>query len=230
MAAELVMMGYVEAAALLKKHGIELAPARLVKTAVSAAAAADELGYPVALKAISPELTHKSDSGLVLLGLETAVTVKAAADILLAECENVVLDGLLVQKMMPSGVEMIIGVHSDPQFGPVIALGSGGVLVELLADAVLRLPPITTHQAMDMIKQTKAWKLLQGYRHYPPADVAALAQLLVQVSQMVVEENGRIAGLDLNPVIVLPEGEGVGVVDLRVVENNTDGRDLGQKE
>ena len=225
MEAESMMMGYVEAAALLEKYEIELAPARLVNTVtstvlsagVSAAAAADELGYPVALKAISPELTHKSDSGLVLLGLETAVSVQAAADKLLAETDGVVLDGLLVQKMMPQGVEMIIGVHTDPQFGPVIALGSGGVLVELLADAVLRLPPITTQQARDMIRQTKAWKLLQGYRYYPAADVDALERLLVQVSQMVVEENGRIASLDLNPVIVLPEGQGVGIVDLRVV-------------
>ena len=222
---ESLMMSYVEASALLEKYGIELAPARLVNTVtstvlsagVSAAAAADELGYPVALKAISPELTHKSDSGLVLLGLGTAVSVQSAANKLLAETDGVTLDGLLVQKMVPMGVEMIIGVHTDPQFGPVIALGSGGVLVELLADAVLRLPPITMQQAMDMIQQTKAWKLLQGYRHYLPADVDALARLLVQVSQMVVGENGRIASLDLNPVIVLPKGQGVGVVDLRVV-------------
>lgn len=217
MVGEEKMMEYVEATAVLEKYGIELPAARLVNTAVSAAHAADELGYPVALKVISPELTHKSDSGLVLLGLETAVTVKAAAKILLAETEGVVLDGMLVQKMVSSGVEMIIGVHTDRQFGPVIALGSGGVLVELLADAVLRLPPLTMQQAMEMINQTKAWRLLQGYRHYPPADVAALARLLVQVAQMVVEENGRVVGLDLNPVIVLPKGEGVGIVDLRIV-------------
>ena len=118
--------------------------------------------------------------------------------------------------MLAPGVEMIVGVHEDPQFGPMIALGSGGVLVELLDDVVLRLPPLTMRQAFSMIQETKAWRLLQGFRQYLPADVKALAQLLVNVSHLTVSQDGRICGLDLNPVIVLPEGQGVGVVDLRI--------------
>ena len=121
-----------------------------------------------------------------------------------------------MQKMSSPGVEMIVGIHHDSQFGPMVVLGSGGVLVELLNDAVLRLPPLTTQQAMQMIEQTKSWRLLQGFRHYPPADVAALAQLLVNIARLAVGENGHIASLDLNPVIVRPAGHGLGVVDVRV--------------
>lgn len=213
------MMGYLETAVLLQKHNIPLPPFQLVQTADEAVAAAESLGFPVALKAVSPDLSHKSDRGLVKLGLETAVSVKEAAVELLTAVswgKEATLEGLLVQKMSPSGVEMIVGIHHDPQFGPVVALGSGGVLVELLDDAVLRLPPLTTQQAMKMITASKSYRLLQGYRQYPPADVAALAQLLVDISRLAVAEDGRIASLDLNPVIVRPKRQGIGVVDVRV--------------
>ena len=109
--------------------------------------------------------------------------------------EEAALEGLLVQKMLPPGVELIAGIHHDPQFGPLILLGSGGILVELLDDAVLRLPPLTTRQAMEMIQETRSYPLLQGYRHLPPADIPALAQLLVSLSHLAAE-NEHIAGLD----------------------------------
>jgi succinyl-CoA synthetase beta subunit len=210
------MMGYVETAVLLQQYDITLPPYRLVANAIEAVAAADALGYPVAIKAVSPDLSHKSDRGLVKLGLETAVSVQKAVGELAAAVNwgrEAALEGYLVQKMMPAGVEMIIGLHTDPQFGPVIALGSGGVLVELLDDVILRLPPITMQQAMQMIEATKSIRLLRGYRRYPPADTPALAHLLVNISRLATAN--VVASLDLNPVIVLPEGHGVGVVDMR---------------
>lgn len=210
------MMGYLETAVLLQQYDIPLPPYRLVMDAGEAAAAADTLGYPVALKAVSPDLSHKSDRGLVKLGLDTAVSVQKAAAALAAAVnwgQEASLEGYLIQKMTPSGVEMIVGLHTDPQFGPVIALGSGGVLVELFDDAALRLPPITTRQARQMIETTKSIRLLRGYRHYPPADIPALARLLVNISRLAAA--GVVASLDLNPVIVLPMGQGVRVVDMR---------------
>ena len=211
------MMGYGATAVLLQQYDIPLPPYQLVTEADEAVWAATSLGYPVALKAISPDLSHKSDRGLVKLGLERAVSVQKAAMELAAAVnwgQEAALEGYLVQKMVPAGVEMIIGLHTDPQFGPIIALGSGGVLVELLDDVALRLPPITMRQAMHMIEATLSIRLLRGYRHYPPADIPALARLLVNFSRLAAAET-TITGLDLNPVIVLPEGQGIGVVDMR---------------
>ncbi len=228
------MIGYLETAVLLQKQNIPLPPFQLVQTVAEAVAVAESLGYPVVLKAVSPDLSHKSDRGLVILGLQTAVSVQEAAKRLL-ESEDwqlgdmnsqlskgrgfrpkrLLLEGILVQGQAPSGVEMIVGIHHDLQFGGMVVLGSGGVLVELLDDAVLRLPPLTRQQALQMIKETASWRLLQGFRHYPPADVTALATLLVNISRLALAENGRIASLDLNPVIVHPAGEGVSVVDMR---------------
>lgn len=213
------IMRYLETVVLLQKYNIPLPPFQMTQTADEAVAAAELLGFPVALKAVSPDLSHKSDRGLVKLGLETAVSVQNGVMALLAAVnwgKEASLEGILIQKMSPPGVEMIVGIHHDPQFGPVVVLGSGGVLVELIDEAVLRLPPLTYQQAMNMIRDSKSYPLLQGYRHYPPADIPALAQLQVNISHLAAAENGRIASLDLNPVIVRPEGQGVGVVDVRV--------------
>ncbi len=114
-------------------------------------------------------------------------------------------------------VEVILGIHSDLQFGPVIALGAGGVLVELVDDLILRLPPLTRHEAAAMLRQTRVWRLLQGFRNHPPADVMALEQLLVNISRLICEQADRIVTLDLNPVLVLPLGHGVRVADARLV-------------
>ncbi|MDX1416155.1 MAG: acetate--CoA ligase family protein, partial [Candidatus Promineifilaceae bacterium] len=224
------MMPYLEAVNLLASYGIELPPANLVDTPGAAVEAAEQLGYPVVVKAISPDLSHKSDQGLLRLDLASPESVRLAASELLSAREWTAtpslasgneqrpqhLEGLLVQKMLPAGVEMIVGVHNDPQFGLLIALGSGGIWVELLDDLQFRLPPLNQRQAMTLIQETRSWTLLQGFRHFAPADISALAQLLVNVSRLTMSESARIVGLDLNPVIVLPEGQGVGIVDLRL--------------
>jgi len=193
-----------------------MARTRLAQTATEAAQAAETLGFPVALKALSPELTHKSDAGLVRLNLSTAEEVRAAAGVLIQRTAGHLLEGILVQAMVPGSIEIIVGVTTDPQFGPVIAFGPGGTLVELLDDVVLRLPPLTARQAREMLRDASVWRLLQGFRGHPPADVAALTRLLVNTSRLAEEQAGHVISLDLNPVIVLPHGEGVAVVDFRV--------------
>lgn len=211
------MMPYRQAADLLQAYGIPLAASEMAQSPLQAAEAAARVGYPVALKAIAPALTHKTDVGLVRLNLATATDVRRAAEAMVAGVAGRELEGLLVQRMVVAGTEMIVGVTIDPQFGPVLALGSGGVLVELLDDVVLRLPPLTLAEARAMIRETRSWPLLHGFRGRPPAHVDALAQLLVDVARLAVGERDRVRGLDLNPVMVLPQGQGVQVVDLRLV-------------
>ena len=207
---------YEDAAALLTAYGLPLAPARVVSDPHRAAVAAASIGLPAALKALTPDFTHKSDAGLVRLHLDSPEVVREAAQDLLARLGDARLEGLLVQQMIPQGVEVIAGVHQDPQFGPVVAFGPGGVLVELLDDMALRLPPLTREQALAMIQATKAWPLLQGFRGQSPADVDALADLLVNLARLAHEQAHRIHSLDLNPVIVRPAGQGAVIVDVRV--------------
>lgn len=207
---------YMEAAELLRSYDIPLAPQRLVQTAEEAVAAANELGYPVALKGIAAKATHKSDAGLLRLDLEDEAAVAGAAETLLATGATLSLEGLLVQAMVPPAVEMLAGITVDEQFGPLLALGSGGILVELLDDVVLRLPPLNEAQARRMVTATRSWPLLQGFRGQPPADVPALVQLLTNLSRLAQAESHHLASLDLNPVMILPQGQGVQVVDLRI--------------
>ena len=207
---------YMEAAELLRSYDIPRAPQRLVQTAEEAVAAANELGYPVALKGIAAKATHKSDAGLLRLDLEDEAAVAGAAETLLATGATLSLEGLLVQAMVPPAVEMLAGITVDEQFGPLLALGSGGILVELLDDVVLRLPPLNEAQARCMVTATRSWPLLQGFRGQPPADVPALVQLLTNLSRLAQAESHHLASLDLNPVMILPQGQGVQVVDLRI--------------
>jgi len=210
-------LAYTESARLLASYNIPLAPYRLVEDATQTSDAAQALGFPVALKAISPQMSHKSDGGLVLLNLSSPQEVAEATQLLRTRVADLPLEGILVQKMAPSGLEVIVGMTTDDQFGPLVLLGAGGVWVEILDDVAMRLPPLTRRQAEAMIRGTHLWKLLQGYRDLPPADTDALVRLLVDVSRLATAEEGRILALDLNPVIVLPKGDGVVAVDFRLV-------------
>lgn len=214
--ADLQAFAYAHASELLSRYQIPLAPAQVVSSIPAAIAAAADIGYPVALKALSPEMTHKTDAGLLRLNLRTSQEFEVAGEELLAQLNGAYLEGLLVQKMLPSGVEIILGMSRDPQFGPVLACGPGGILVELLDEAVLSLPPLTPSQALELIQQTKAWPLLQGFRGSPPADIPALIEIIVRLSQLAVEQVETVHFLDLNPVIVLPAGQGAFAVDCRV--------------
>jgi acetyltransferase len=158
---------------------------------------------------------------VVRLNLGDAAQVRAACGEVLANAKAYApqarIIGVSVQEMVGSGVEVIVGVSSDPQLGPVLLFGSGGVMVEVYNDVALRRCPITLLEAQAMIAEVKGARLLQGFRGRPAADVGALAETLVQVSQLAMQMEGHLAELDINPLMVLPEGQGVKAVDGLVV-------------
>jgi len=204
---------FVKAARILERYNIPLAAYQWAPRPEDVPHAAEVLGFPVALKLISPTLTHKSDAGLVRLGLKTVEEVRKTATYMWAQARGHSVEGFLVQRMVEPGVETLVGVFQDPQFGPMVMLGPGGTLVELINDTVIRLPPLTHQQARAMIEEVRILsRLLHGYRNYPPSNLDALADLLVRVSHLAVAE--EIVSLDLNPVIVNAQ-EAV-VVDVRM--------------
>ncbi len=193
----------------------------LVQSADAAVEAAAKIGYPVALKADSSYILHKTEAGVVRLGLRDAAAVRAAYDEIVANAAThapqSVLAGVSVQEMVAGGIEMIVGVKYDAQLGAMLLLGSGGVMVEVYNDVALRRCPINREEALGMIAEVKGAKLLKGFRGKPPADVDALADTLVSVSHMAVHLEGSLAELDINPLMVLPAGLGVKAVDALMV-------------
>ena len=195
--------------------GCRSSPARIVPDVAGAVAAAEELRTPVALKAIATGLIHKTDAGGVRLGLEGGEAVRAAA----AEIESAVaaaghpLEGLLVQSMAPTGIEMIVGVVNDRSFGPVVACGAGGIAAELIKDVAVRITPVTDLDASEMLRSLQMFPLLDGYRGAPRADIAAIEDVLLRVGAMV-DAHPEIVELDCNPLIVGPDG--AMIVDARV--------------
>jgi acyl-CoA synthetase (NDP forming) len=206
-----------EAFALLERFGIPATPTLPARSADEAAAAAERIGFPVALKVASREITHKSDVGGVALKLLSAAEVRDAYARIRTEVSRrapgAKTDGVIVQRMAGEGVEMILGVKRDPMFGPVLLCGFGGVLVELLKDVAIGIPPLSRAQAEDMIRRLRAFPVLGGLRGKPPADADALCDALVALSRLAASLADQIAGLDINPLIVLPKGRGVVAVD-----------------
>ena len=202
---------------LLDCYGISLVRTLRVKTPQEAGLAAQELGGQVALKAVAPGLVHKTEAGVVRLDLAGNKETEEAAEAMLKQLDSVGLEGagFIVQPMVGAGVEMLVGVTHDPVFGPIVVCGAGGVLVELLKDVAVRITPITDQDASEMIHSLKTFPLLNGYRGGPRYDVTALEQLILRVGTLV-EDIYEIGELDLNPVIVLPEGQGVSLVDARI--------------
>jgi acyl-CoA synthetase (NDP forming) len=199
----------------LISYGLPVAAQRVVTTPQQAGDAAEGLGGPVALKAIGSGLLHKSDIGAIQLNLSGARAVQAAAEAMqahLAAMEQAI-DGFLVQAMAPAGVEMLVGVASDPKFGPTVAVGAGGVLVELLRDVTVRLTPIGPDDAREMVRELKSYPVLTGYRGRPAAAVAALEDIIVRIGAMA-EDLPQISELDCNPIIVSEHA--ATIVDARV--------------
>ena len=189
--------------------------------AEAAVAAAERIGYPVALKVNSADILHKTEAGAIRLGLGDADAVRQAFGEVTANATaydaNARVDGALVQEMVSGGVETIVGVSYDAQLGPLLLFGTGGVMVEVYNDVALRLCPITRADALDMIDEVKGARLLRGFRGAPAADVDALAGVLVIVSQMAAQLEGSLGELDINPLMVLPAGQGVKAADALVV-------------
>jgi len=208
----------------LAKYGIALPKSRAVATADEAATAAEAIGFPVVLKIRSPDILHKTEAGGVVLDLRSSDAVKRAADELTAAARKAQpgarLDGFLVQEMV-SGVEAIIGARGDPLYGPLLLVGAGGVLVELAKDAALRLLPVTKEGIGTMIDGLKLNELLTGFRGRPAADRAALESTVLALAQFFLDHRARIEDIEINPLMVRPQG--AVAVDVRVIWRNNNG-------
>lgn len=223
-AAGRALLNEVESKQLLEEAGIPTTAARLATSRAQAVAIAAELGFPVVLKVLSEDIPHKSDAGGVKLNLVDADAVGAAHDAIMAGARaaqpGARIDGVSVQRQARPGTEVIIGMTKDPQFGPVLMFGLGGILVEVLKDVAFRIVPLEARDAREMVREIKGFPLLQGYRGGEPADLDALQELILKVSDFV-ESHPEIDELDLNPVFAYRDG--AVAVDARVILSSSGG-------
>ena len=215
-----------ESKQLIAAWGVPVTKEALASSSDEAVAAANEIGYPVAMKIDSPDLLHKTEAGAVKLGINNDEGIRRAFDDLMSTAqglpsgkggESAAINGVLVQEMVAGAVEVIVGVSYDAQLGPVLLFGTGGIMVEVYKDVAFRLCPIDVMEAREMIDEVKGSRLLHGFRGQPATDVDALAHTLAQVSQLAVNLEGTLGELDINPLMVLPEGRGVKAADALVV-------------
>lgn len=208
----------IESKQILEEAGIPVTSTRLATSADDAASTASEIGFPVVLKIVSPEVTHKSDVGGVKIGIGSEDEAKAAYDQIMAAVKerqpDAKIEGVAVQKLAPQGIEVIVGVSKDPQFGPVVMFGLGGIFVEVLKDVAFRIVPLEPKDAEQMIREIKSFPVLEGVRGQEPADLEALEGLILKLSQFI-EAHPEIEELDLNPVFAYPDG--CIAVDARIV-------------
>ena len=212
-----------QAKSLLAQAGIACAPERACTSAEFAVAAANEIGYPVVMKILSPDILHKSEIGGVLLNVNSEQAVRDNFALLMQRGRDAApqarLDGVLVAKQLDGGVECILGVHRDPVFGPVALFGLGGIFVEVLQDVVLHRCPFGEDVAEQMILSIKGAPLLMGARGRAPVDIKSLARMLAQLSAFAAQAGPTLQSIDLNPVLAMPEGQGAFAVDA-VIEIN----------
>ncbi len=208
-----------ETRTVLSAMRLPLPPGGVARTADEAAKLARSIGFPVAVKLASHRIVHKTEMGAVRLNLLDETSVRQAfekiRERLAAENNLDAMEGVLVQPMISGGVEVMVGVTDDPLFGPLIAFGLGGIYVEILGDVCFRITPLTDRDASEMVRKIRGYRLLEGYRGHPPADVAAIEEVLLRISRLV-EEVPEISELDLNPIFALPPGEGCLIVDARI--------------
>ena len=213
-------LGEAEARPVLAAYGVSQPQAELARSAEEAGQIAAHIGFPVALKVVSPDIFHKSEVGGIALKLGDAVQVHAAFDEMLARVRQrqpeARIEGALVTQMAPPGYELIVGMRRDPQFGPLLMFGLGGIYVELLKDVAFRVAPFDRAETLAMIGETHAGKLLRGLRGQPPADIDAVAEVIERVAQLALDQP-RIQEIDINPLIAYPTGQGALAVDVRMV-------------
>ncbi len=209
---------------LLSCYGIPVTREEVATSANQAAQIAEKLGCPVAMKISSPQIIHKSEAGGIQLNLSEKTLVEKAYRELVQSGKKykpeAVIEGVLVQEMVSGGTEVIIGVSKDPTFGPTIMFGLGGIFVEILQDVSLRVLPITRRDAEEMVREIKGYEILKGARGKSKADVKVIVDILLKVSALAMDLGESIAEIDLNPVIVLPEGKGARVVDALIIREN----------
>jgi acetyltransferase len=214
-----VVLLSTEAADLVEAYGIPVPGNRLVKTAEEAVKAADEFGYPIVLRIVSPDVLHKTDIGGVALNLNSPEEIRQAFDRIITSVSKFMprarIYGVMVYHMVPKGREMIIGMSQDVQFGPLIMFGLGGIYVNFLKDVSFRLAPLSEQEAGEMMEETKAYTLLKGIRGEEASDIEALKEMLLRVSQLV-WDFPEIVEMDINPVIVYGEGKGCYALDVKI--------------
>ena len=207
-----------EAKTVCKEYGIPITELKIAKTAEEAAEFSDEIGYPTVLKIISPDVLHKFDVGGVVLNIGSHEDAKNAYNKIVENVKkhkpDAKIDGILVQEMAPCATEVIVGAIKDPQFGPTLMFGFGGTFVEVMKDVSFRIAPINEEDAREMISEVKAYPILRGYRGQPPADIDAVAEILLNTSRLVMDRQD-IKELDLNPVMVYEKG--AKTVDARII-------------
>jgi acetyltransferase len=225
MAAGKTYLGELEGLELLACYGFNVLPTRLAVDRETAAAVAVEMGFPVVMKIVSPQIIHKSDADGVRVGIEDEEKAMAAFDVIMQNARNFApdaqIDGVLVQKMAPKGEELILGMNRYPVFGPLLMFGIGGIFVEVFQDVSFRLAPIERNNARRMIRSIKGFKLLTGFRGKPKADILALEKAMVSLSALVMD-NPEILELDINPFLAHPEGQGATVADCRIILKESD--------
>jgi len=207
-----------EAKTVCREYGIPVTKFEVAKNVDEAAKFSEEMGYPVVLKIVSPDVIHKFDVGGVILDLNSANEVKNAYKKILENIKkhkaNTKIIGILVQEMAPQSTEVIVGATKDPQFGPALMFGLGGIFVEVLKDVTFRIAPITRQDAQEMVTEVKAYPILKGYRGQPSVDIDAIVDILLKTSKLVMDHL-EIKELDLNPVMVYEKG--AKTVDARII-------------
>lgn len=213
-------IGDAEAREIMRAYGIPIPRSKLVKTADEAVEVAEEIGYPVVMKIASPDILHKTDIGGVKLNIQGATDVRDAFDLLVYRATHYMPEariwGCLVQEMVRGGKEVIVGMNRDPQFGPLVMFGLGGVYVEALKDVAFRVAPFSRQEAREMVSEIRTYDLLEGVRGEKPSDVKAVVDCLLRLSQLVTDFP-EIMEMDINPLMVFQAGRGVMGVDMRLI-------------
>jgi len=209
-----------EALRLCELYGIPVASYGLARSLDEALTIAKKIGFPSVAKVVSPDISHKSDVGGVILNLKDEEDIAKAYEKIMNEVPkrvpNARIYGVLIQKMASPGIEVIVGGTRDPTFGPVVMFGLGGIFVEILKDVSFRIAPVTRYDAISMIEEIKASKILDGYRGMPPRDKDALVDIIIKLSKLM-EEVEEITDVDLNPIMSFEKGKGAKVADARIL-------------
>ena len=213
----------MESLKLLSSFGIDIPKGGLTNSVEEAGKLADGIGYPVVMKVDSPDLPHKTELGLVKVGLRSGAEVEKAflevQEIISTLESSASIRGILIQEMVADGTEVIMGIKQDSMMGHVLLFGLGGIFTEVLRDFSVRVCPINEFDAQEMIREIKGFRILEGFRGKAPADIAALEKTLLNLSSLAMAAKEQITELDINPLIVRPQNKGVMAVDALIVIN-----------
>ncbi len=217
------VLGEAESRLVLDAYGVSLIPGALARNAEEAVEAAERLGFPVVMKVVSPQILHKSDVGGIRLNLRNPGEVREAFSEMMTHIQSLLphadLEGVLIEAMAPAGHEVIIGMRRDPNFGPIMMFGLGGIYVELFRDVAFRVAPLTHDDALEMIFETRAGRLLSGFRNQPAADLEAILDAILRLSHLALDFP-EIQEAEINPLLVRPKGEGAVALDCRILLEN----------